>query len=115
MKMNVTKNEHRTTESASIQKAGTGIATLLAFALFALPAFAGQPVNINTASAETIAESLDGVGLTKAQAIVEYRKAQGPFKHPDELVNVKGIGLSTVDRNRDFIRVAEGKKVASGG
>ena len=90
------------------------MATLFSLALLSLPALAGQPVNVNTASAETIAESLDGVGLTKAKAIVEYRKDEGPFRHPDELVNVKGIGLSTVDRNRDFILVADGEKVASG-
>lgn len=91
-----------------------GLAALLSFALFAGAAYAGQPVNVNTASAETIAESLDGVGMTKANAIVDYRKAQGPFKHADELVNVKGIGLSTVDRNRDYIRLSDDKKVASG-
>ncbi len=78
------------------------LATLLA--LGALTTQAGEPVNINTASAETLAASLDGVGLSKAKAIVAYRDSQGPFKHPDELVKVKGIGLSTVDRNRDVIR-----------
>jgi competence protein ComEA len=66
---------------------------------------AGEPVNINTANAETLAASLDGVGLSKARAIVAYRDSQGPFRHADELVNVKGIGLSTVDRNRDVIRI----------
>lgn len=66
---------------------------------------AGEPVNINTADARTLAASLDGVGLNKAKAIIAYRDKQGPFRHPDELVNVKGIGLSTVDRNRQFIRI----------
>ncbi len=80
-------------------------ALLLTAALVGMPAFAGQPVNVNEASAEQLAESLDGVGMTKAQAIVEYRQENGDFRHPDELVNVKGIGLRTVDRNRDFIRV----------
>ena len=79
-------------------------ATLLASALLSLPALAGQPVNVNVASAESIAEALDGVGVSKAKAIVAYRETHGPFKHVDELVNVKGIGLSTVDRNRTFIR-----------
>jgi competence protein ComEA len=81
------------------------LATLLALgALTTQAAQAGEPVNINTASAETLAASLEGVGLSKAKAIVAYRDSQGPFKHPDELVKVKGIGLSTVDRNRDVIR-----------
>ncbi len=90
------------------------LAALLAGALLAATALAGQPVDINSASAETIAESLDGVGLSKAQAIVAYRDANGPFRHADELVNVKGIGLSTVDKNRDNIRLEGGKQLARG-
>lgn len=67
-------------------------------------AFAG-PVNINTADAETISEELDGVGLTKARAIVEYRQKHGPFKSADDLSLVKGIGERTVDLNRSNIKV----------
>ncbi len=84
-------------------------ALLLAAVLVAAPAFAGHPVNVNTATVEQLAEALDGVGQSKAQAIVEYREQHGAFQHADELVNVKGIGLRTVDRNRDFIRVADAK------
>lgn len=90
------------------------LTSLLAGLLLATTCWAGQPVNINTADAETIAESLDGVGMSKAEAIVRYRQANGPFQHADELVNVKGIGLSTVDRNRDYIRFKDGGKVAKG-
>ena len=71
--------------------------------LLALPLWAADQVNINTASAEEIAEALNGVGLSKAEKIVEYRNENGPFVHIDELVNVKGIGLRTVDKNRDAI------------
>lgn len=67
-------------------------------------AFAG-PVNINTADAETISAELQGVGLAKAQAIVEYRQANGPFKSADELVAVKGIGERTLEMNRGNILV----------
>lgn len=83
--------------------------TLAALALalaLALPAFAATPVNINTADAQTIAASLDGVGLAKAQAIVAYRKAHGPFKSAAALANVKGIGSKTLARNRDAIRLS---------
>ena len=63
---------------------------LLALALsLPLYAVAGEPVNINTAD---------------AAAIAEYRQKNGPFKSADELVNVKGIGLKTVEKNRDLIR-----------
>ncbi len=80
---------------------------LLALAL-SMPmfGFAAEPVNINTASAAAIAEALNGVGDAKAKAIVEHREKNGPFKSADELVNVKGIGLKTVEKNRELIRVA---------
>jgi len=54
----------------------------------ALPAFAATPVNINTADAATIAHALDGIGLTKAQAIVAFREEHGPFKNVDDLTQV---------------------------
>ena len=82
------------------------IATLLA-ALLALPAWAAGGVNINTASAEEIAAALNGVGLSKAQEIVNYREEHGAFTHVDELVNVKGIGVRTVDKNRDLIELQD--------
>jgi competence protein ComEA len=69
----------------------------------ALPAFAATPVNINTADAETIARSLDGIGPAKAKAIVAYREEHGPFKSMDELSQVKGIGTAVVERNHDAI------------
>ena len=79
---------------------------LLALALL-LPLFASasEPVNINSADASTIAASLNGIGDTKAQAIVDYRTKNGPFKSADDLVNVKGVGLKTVEKNRDLIRL----------
>jgi competence protein ComEA len=80
------------------------IVAIAALALtFALPAFAATPVNINTADAETIAKSLDGVGLTKAKAIVAFREEHGPFKSADDLTQVKGIGQATLQKNHDAI------------
>lgn len=60
-------------------------------------------VDVNTATAEQLAEALTGVGPAKARAIIEYREQHGEFEHIDELVNVRGIGLRTLDRNRDKI------------
>ncbi len=71
---------------------------LFAFA-FPLAALA-DPVNINTADAATISAELQGVGMSKAQAIVEYRKTHGPFKSFEDLTLVKGIGARTVEINR---------------
>lgn len=85
------------------------ITGLMALSLFGSVAFAGIPVNVNTATAQQIAENLKGIGSSKAAAIVAYRDANGGFKHPDELINVKGIGLSIVDKNRELIMVNEEK------
>lgn len=72
--------------------------------LLALPAFAGMPVDVNKADAATLAESLDGIGLAKAQAIVAWRTENGPFKSADDLTAVKGIGPAMVEKNRDFLQ-----------
>lgn len=72
-------------------------------------AFAG-PVDINTADAETISTELNGIGMAKAKAIVEYREKYGPFKKPGDLSLVKGIGERTIEINRGNIRVATPKK-----
>lgn len=61
------------------------------------------PLNINVATAEEIADALNGVGLKKAQAIVDYREEHGPFKAVDELLNVKGIGVATLAKNEQAI------------
>lgn len=78
------------------------LAALLIVMVGPIVATAG-PVNVNTADAETISAELKGVGITKALAIVEFREANGPFKDPEELALVKGIGERTVELNREFI------------
>jgi competence protein ComEA len=57
-------------------------------------------VNLNAADAETLTRELKGIGATKAKAIVEYREAHGPFSSVDELLEVKGIGAATLEKNR---------------
>ncbi len=64
------------------------------------------PVNINTADAAALAENISGIGPKKAQAIVTYRKKNGPFKNAQELTNVKGIGKKTVEKNINDLRVS---------
>ena len=59
----------------------------------------GTRVSINTASAEALAQAMNGVGLKKAQAIVSYREEYGPFKTVDDLKQVPGMGSSLVERN----------------
>ena len=66
-------------------------------------------VDINRADAATIARELEGVGLKKAQAIVAWREAHGPFRRVEDLTRVKGIGPATVERNRDRLEVGGGE------
>lgn len=61
-------------------------------------------VDINTASAEELAEAMNGVGIKKAQAIVQYRQEFGPFKSIENLLDVPGIGSSLLERNRGRIK-----------
>jgi competence protein ComEA len=65
-----------------------------------------EPVDINTASATTLAGAITGVGENKAATIVAYREAHGPFISVDDLSSVKGIGEATVDKNRHNLMVA---------
>ena len=64
-----------------------------------------RTININEADAETVANQLLGIGLRRAQAIVEYRETYGPFYSAEELKVVKGVGSKTVESNRERIRV----------
>ena len=75
-------------------------------------AIAGETVNINTADAATIDRVLVNVGPAKAQAIVDYRKANGAFRSAEQLAMVKGIGLKTVEKNRDRIEVGRARPAA---
>ena len=84
---------------------------LLSLAL-AGAAFAGESVNINTADAATIDRVLVNVGPAKADAIVAYRKANGAFRSAEQLAMVKGIGLKTVEKNRDRIAIGAARPAA---
>ncbi|MDX1694223.1 MAG: ComEA family DNA-binding protein [Ketobacteraceae bacterium] len=62
-------------------------------------------VNINTATAEELAQAIKGVGAKKAQLIVQYREQYGEFATVDELAQVKGIGEGTIQANADILTV----------
>jgi len=88
-------------------------ATVLALAGWQSPVYAesatasqaqaSATVNINTASAAQIAESLNGVGEAKAEAIVAYRKKNGAFDSLEDLLSVSGIGEKTLEKNAALI------------
>ena len=77
----------------------------LVFSIAISGAIFAAPVNINEANAEQIAENLNGVGIKKAQAIVQYRKKIGAFNNKEQLLNVKGIGESTIKKNEHNILI----------
>lgn len=87
--------------------------TLIAFVCL-LPwlAFA-EPVDINSASATQLSESLKGVGPAKAAAIVAYREQHGPFRSPQDLTNVKGIGDSLLQKNQGLIKIGQAGPAAT--
>ncbi len=77
-----------------------GMAGLIAGMLIAAAGVYADPVNINTADAQTLAANIKGVGPKKAQAIIVYRRDNGPFKSIHELAKVKGIGEKLIARNK---------------
>ncbi|WP_372966102.1 ComEA family DNA-binding protein [Marinobacter sp.] len=81
-------------------------AIVLLFSLVTGFAHASEPstININVADVSTLS-TLNGIGESKAEAIVAYREANGPFTSTEELAKVKGIGARTVEKNAERISV----------
>jgi competence protein ComEA len=75
-------------------------------------ALAAEKVNINTADAATLDRVLVNVGPAKAQAIVAYRKQNGAFRSAEQLAQVQGIGLKTIEKNRESIMLGGGVPAA---
>ena len=72
--------------------------------------YAGEvaKININTASAEELTQ-LKGIGPSHAAKIVAYREKNGPFKLPEDVMQVPGIGQKTFENNKDMILVEKPK------
>jgi len=85
----------------------TPVKTLLTAALLAVSFLSfAAPVDINQADAKVLAKNLNGIGQTKAEAIVAYREAHGPFRTAEDLIMVKGIGAGILNKNRELIQVS---------
>lgn len=79
---------------------------LLAFITFVIStSIAMASVNLNTATKDDL-DRIKGIGPVKAQAIIDYRKKNGPFKSVDELDNVKGFGSKSLNKVRSELTVA---------
>ena len=68
-----------------------------------------EKININTASAEELTQ-LKGIGPSHAAKIIEFREKNGPFKLPEDLMQVPGVGQKTFEKNKDLISVEESKQ-----
>ncbi len=79
-------------------------AVLIAFMLFAAPAFSSDAakVNVNTANAEELA-TLKGIGPAIAEKVIEYREQNGPFATIEDIKKVSGIGDQIFENNKDLI------------
>lgn len=86
---------------------------LLVLLALVLPLAAQAQVDLNRADARTLAEAMNGVGLIKAEAIVAYRAAHGPFRRIEDLARVKGIGAKTIASNRDVLVVGAAPESAT--
>ncbi len=66
---------------------------------------AGSAVDLNEASADKLANTLDGVGTVRAESIVAYREDNGAFPSVNAIVEVDGIGEATLRKNRDRLTI----------
>ena len=79
--------------------------TILVTILFFPGLLLAEVININTADKETLMTVMKGVGEKRAEAIIDYREKNGPFKSVDDLANISGIGESIIEDNRKNLTV----------
>jgi len=72
-------------------------------------AWAGDAVNVNSASAKEL-QKVDGIGAKTAAKIVAYREEHGAFKNVDELLKIKGIGKKKLEKAGDELTVGDEDK-----
>lgn len=59
-------------------------------------------INVNLAD-ESEMQKLPGIGPVLAKRIVDYRKANGKFNEPDDLIKVNGIGEKKLAKMKEYI------------
>jgi len=72
----------------------------VAMFMVAGPAWAGDKIDVNTATAEQL-QSVKGIGAKTAAAIIAYRATHGAFKNVEDLVDVRGIGKKKLAKIED--------------
>lgn len=81
------------------------VLSLIVLVLLASQVLIAAPINVNQATAQELAENLKGVGIKKAQAIIQYREKIGGFQSETQLLGVKGIGEAILDQNKGNILI----------
>ena len=97
------------TIEALVQAAGIQDADLIQLKLYILEPGEEEPpqkIDLNRAEAWLL-EALPEIGESRAQAIIDYRQQNGPFKNINELTKVEGIGTATYEKIKHLISVAD--------
>jgi competence protein ComEA len=103
------KHNHHNQKEGKMVNRRIGLLVLMMVVVFlagVISLYAGETdkININTASAEELTR-LKGIGPSHAAKIVAYREENGPFKTPEDVIKVPGIGQKTFDNNAELILV----------
>ena len=88
------------------------LSLLIPFCLSPVWAENTSMVNINTAAISQLS-TLNGIGAKKAQSIVDFREKHGKFNHIEDLDNVPGIGIKTIEKNRARLQVEVASEASS--
>lgn len=91
--------------SSQVEAEAAAVGGAEAFAQASQAASSDGRININAATDAEL-QTISGIGPAKAQKIIAYREANGPFKTVDDLCNVSGIGEKTLESIRDQISVS---------
>jgi competence protein ComEA len=107
-------NNHPNQKEEKMMKRKLGISVVLVGVVLlagvvSLSAGETAKININTASVEELTQ-LKGIGPSHAAKIVAYREKNGPFKLPEDVIQVPGIGQKTFDNNKELILVEKPKQ-----
>lgn len=82
------------------------LSSVLLAAALSLSYFANaEPVDLNQADAETLADNIVGVGPVLAEAIVAYRLENGPFVSTEQLLEIPGLGRKLLEKNEKSLLV----------